>query len=452
MTPGTKYARSGDVSIAYQVSGDGPVDVVWAPGTVSHLDLDWEWPPKVRFFEKFSSFCRLIRFDKRGTGLSDRPTNAATLEERTDDIRAVMDAVGSERAAIYGHSEGANMGCVFAATYPHRTRSLILYGAQARWVRTKDYPWGSTSDEYERYIEHCAATWPSREYFNGLHAGVRQQYDDPELLHWWMRYAQASASPAALVALERMCMQIDTRDILQLIRVPTLVINRTGDPEANVEAARDMAAHIPGARFIEVPGDTHWLYDLEWEHILEVVEEFVTGTRSAPVTDRVLATVLFSDIVGSTERAVELGDAAWHDLLNRYYGLVRKELAHFRGLEIDTAGDGFFATFDGPARAIQCALSIRDQVRQLGFQVRSGLHAGECELMANKVSGVAVHIGARVMAGAAADEIFVSSTVKDLVAGSGILFEDRGMHTLKGIPDEWHLYKVADQGPQRATV
>lgn len=445
MIPETRYARSGDVSIAYQVNGDGPVDVVWAPGTVSHLDLDWEWPPKVRFFEKFGTFCRLIRFDKRGTGLSDRPTNAATLEERTDDIRAVMDAVGSESATIYGHSEGANMACVFAATYPQRTRSLILYGAQARWVKTEDYPWGQTKDEYERYIDHTATTWPSKDYFTGLGVGVGQQYADPALLNWWMRYAKASASPAAVAALETMNMQIDTRDILPLIRVPTLVMNRTGDPEANVDAARDIAAHIPGARFIELPGDTHWLYDIEWEHILEEIEEFITGSRSKVVSDRVLATVLFLDIVSSTERAVELGDVAWHDLLDGYYSLVRKELERFRGNEIDTAGDGFFATFDGPARAIQCASAIRDVVQRLGIEVRSGLHAGECELMGNKVGGIAVHLGARVMAKAQAGEIFVTSTVKDLVAGSGIQFEDEGLHALKGIPDEWHLYKVAGQ-------
>jgi pimeloyl-ACP methyl ester carboxylesterase len=442
MKPETKYARSGDVNIAYQVTGDRAVDVIWAPGTTSHLDLSWDWPPQAEFIENLSRFCRLIRFDKRGTGLSDRPTNAATLEERTDDIRAVMDAAGSERATIFGYSEGGNMACVFAALYPERTRSLILWGVQARWVQADDYPWGPTAEEQEKEIQHIRLTWPSREYITGWGAGLGADVD-PAYLDWWVRLAQASASPAAVVALEEMNAQIDIRAILPTIRVPTLVMNATGDPVANVEAARDLAAHILGARFVEMPGNSHTPRDYASGPLLAEIEEFVTGTR-APVTgDRFLTTVLFLDIVGSTERAAHLGDKAWLNLLGAFYALARKELARFRGREIDTAGDGFLASFDGPARAIRCALATEERVKQLGIELRAGLHTGECELIGEKVGGLAVHIGARVMARAEANEVLVSSTVKDLVAGSGIKFEKRGIHALKGVPGRWNLYAVA---------
>ena len=442
MKPETKYARSGDVNIAYQVTGDGAIDVVWAPGTVSHLDLSWDWPAEAHFIEKFSLFCRLIRFDKRGTGLSDRPTIAATLEERTDDIRAVMDSAGSERATILGWSEGGNMACVFAALYPERTRSLILWGVQARWVKTDDYPWGPTPEEQEKMIQHTRRTWPSREYITGWGCGVGGD-PDPAELDWWARKAQASASPAAVVALEEMNAQIDIRSILSTIRVPTLVLNATGDPIANVEAARDLAAHIGGARFVEFPGNSHVPRDYASGPLLAQIEEFVTGTHTTVSADRFLTTVLFLDIVGSTERAAQLGDTAWLDLLSSYYAVARKELARFRGREMDTAGDGFLATFDGPGRAIRCALATRDQVKPLGIELRAGLHTGECEAIGEKVGGIAVHIGSRVLAHAGANEVLVSSTVKDLVAGSGINFEERGVHALKGVPGRWHLYAAA---------
>ncbi len=442
MRPETKYAKSGDIYIAYQVSGSGPIDVIFAPGTFSHLDLDWEWPAKANFLERFSSFCRLIRFDKRGTGLSDRPLKMATLEERTDDIRAVIDAEHIERAAILGVSEGASMACLFAATYPERTRSLMTWGGQARWIKTDDYPWGLTLEEDERMINEVRAQWPSTYYLFGPGAGIGTDID-AATLDFWLRYMRAAASPSAVVAYEEMNAQIDIRDILPAIRVPALIMNRTGDPVAHVDAARDMAAHIPGARFVEFPGDTHSWYAIEPEKVLAEIEEFVTGTRSVVATDRVLATVLFLDIVGSTERAVALGDASWHMLLDRYYETVRKELARYRGKEVDTAGDGFLATFDGPARAIRSACSIRDAVKTLGLEVRSGLHTGECELIGEKVGGIAVHIGARVMSKAGANEVLVSSTIKDLVAGSGIEFEDRGLHELKGIPSEWRLSAIS---------
>jgi class 3 adenylate cyclase len=440
--PETKYARSGEVNIAYQVTGDAPVDVVWAPGTTTHLDISWDWPAEADFIEKFSQFCRLIRFDKRGTGLSDRPTNAATLEERTDDIRAVMDAVGSERATIFGVSEGVNMACAFAALYPKRTRSLILWGGQARWVKADDYPWGPTPEEQEKLIQHARLTWPSREYLTGWGAGLGADVD-PAYLDWWVRKAQASASPAAVAALEEMNAQIDTRAILPSISVPTLVMNYSGDPVANVEAAHDLAVHIPGARFVEFPGKAHIPRINIPERILAEIEEFVTGTHAPVATDRFLTTVLFLDIVGSTERAAQLGDIAWLNLLATFYAAAREELARFRGREIDTAGDGFLATFDGPARAIRCALAMEDKIKQMGVEARAGIHTGECELVGQKVGGIAVHIGARIMAHASGNEVLVSSTVKDLVAGSGIKFEERGLHTLKGVPGKWHLYAVA---------
>jgi len=439
MHPETSYARSGDFYIAYQVIGTGPVDVVLAPGTVSHLDLDWESPTRANFFERMSDFCRLIRFDKRGTGLSDRPVNMATLEERTDDIRAVMDAADAKQAAIFGASEGASMACLFAATYPERTRSLLVWGAQARWIRASDYPWGDLPETHAAMVKDVQENWPSLAYVLGPGAGLGKNVD-PAYLEFVLRYMRAAASPSAAAAYELMNGAIDIRPILPSIRVPTLVMNRTGDPVAHVEAARDLAAHIPGARFVEFPGATHSMMTIEPERVLAEIEEFVTGVRPIEVAERILATVLFVDIVDSTRRAAALGDAAWRNRLDAYYTLVRKELTRFRGREIDTAGDGFFATFDGPARGIRCALAIADSVPQLGFEVRAGLHVGECELMGEKVGGLAVHIGARVTALAGPGEVFVSSTVRDLVAGSGITFSDRGAQVLKGVPGDWHLY------------
>ncbi len=442
MRPETKYACSGDVNIAYQVTGHGPIDVVWAPGTTTHLDMSWEWPGEADFIERFSQFCRLIRFDKRGTGLSDRPTNAATLEERTDDIRAVMDAAGSERATIFGVSEGVNMACVFAALYPPRTRSLILWGGQARWVRAEDYPWGPTLEEQLNYIEHTRRTWPSREYITGWGAGLSPSYD-PAYVDWWLRKAQASASPAAVAALEEMNAHIDTRAILPSINVPTLVMDYTEDPVAQMEAVRDLAAHIPGAQVKFFPGNMHLPWCLTPELILPEIEQFVTGTHATVTSDRFLTTVLFLDIAGSTERAAQLGDTAWLRVLSSYYDAAREELTFFRGREVDTAGDGFLATFDGPARAIRCALAIQERLKPSGIELRAGLHTGECEWIHGRIGGIAVHIASRVETHAAAGEVLVSSTVKDLVVGSGIQFEERGAHALKGVPGKWRLYAVA---------
>jgi class 3 adenylate cyclase len=430
--------------IAYQVTGHGAIDMVWAPGTTSHLDLAWEWPAMVRGIERIGTFCRLIRFDKRGTGLSDRPAGVATLEERTDDIRAVMDAAGSETATICGVSEGASMACVFAAMYPERTRSLILYGAQARWVSTDDYPWGLTPLQHAEFVHHVREKWPSREYVTGWGAGLGRHVD-PAFLEWWLRYARAAASPSAAAALEQMNGEIDTRDILPAIRVPTLVMHRTGDPVAHIDAGRDLARRVAGARFVEFPGEVHSWSGIE-QQVLDEIEEFVTGTRPPVMTDRFLTTVLFVDIVNSTQRAAAIGDVAWRDLLTAFYTAVRRELVRFRGVERDTAGDGMLATFDGPARGIRCAMAIRKAVRSLGIDVRSGLHTGECEAMGDKISGIAVHIGARVSAVAAPGEIIVSSTVKDLVAGSGLEFTDRGPHALRGIAGEWRLFVAEETG------
>lgn len=437
--PETKYAKSGEVQIAYQVTGEGPIDLVVAPGTVSHLDLDWEWPSTAQRIERLSSFSRLIRFDKRGTGRSDRPTYAATLEERIDDIRAVMDAAGSKRAFIYGLSEGGSMACLFGATYPSRTRGIILWGTQARWTKTGDYPWGLTSEENERVIADLAERGITMEYLTGWGAGLRG--NDPAFLEWFLRYARAGGSPSAAAALERMNSEIDIRGILSTIRVPTLVMNRTADPVSNVEAARDLAFRIPGAKFVEFPGSTHSFAGIV-DEVLAEIEEFVTGTHTRAASERVLATILFLDVVGSSELLSEMGDARWGDLLGRHNDLVRKELAHYRGREVKMTGDGFLATFDGPTRAISCALAVRDAVKNLGIRVRAGLHTGECEMLGDDLGGIAVHTAARVAADAGPGEVLVSSTVKDLVAGSGLRFDDKGFHQLKGIPGEWRLFTV----------
>jgi len=439
--PRTKYARSDDVRIAYQISGAGPFDVVWAPGTMSHLDLDWEIPRRALFFERFSKFCCLIRFDKRRTGLSDRPVKMATLEERTDDIRAVMDDIGIECANIFGVSEGGSMACLFAATYPHRVNSLLVWGAQASWIASPDHPWGQTQEEHDRMVAMIDDDWPSFEYITGPGAGVGKDAN-PAFIESLSRYMRAAANPSAVHAYEKMNGQIDTRPILPSIQAPTLVMNRTGDPCANVEAARDMASRIPGAKFKEYPGNSHSMMLDDMETVLSDIQEFITGERPIDSSDRILATVLFLDIASSTERAAELGDTPWRNLLNSYYAIVRKELARFRGKETNTTGDSFLATFDGPARAVRCALAIALAVRQLGIEVRAGVHTGECELMGDNVGGIAIHTGARIMAKAEPGGVFVSGTVKDLVSGSGINFQDRGVHQLKGIPGEWRLFSA----------
>ena len=439
MDPKTEYARSGDVHIAYQVVGQGPLDLVYVPGWVSHVEQAWEEPTLARFLFRLSSFSRLIVFDKRGTGLSDRVPDdkLPTLEQRMDDLRAVMDAAGSERAAVFGVSEGGNLCALFAATYPERTTSLVMFGTFAKRIWSPDYPWAPTPEKRQQEYELVEREWGN---LMDLARYVPSKIGDQAFARRLTAYMRSAASPGAAVALLRMNTQIDIRLVLPTIRVPTLVIHRTADRDANVEEGRWLAARIPGARFVELPGDDHLPWVGDQDAILDEIQEFLTGIRQSPELDRALATVLFTDIVGSTELAARLGDRAWQDLLQQHHALVRRELDRFRGREVDTAGDGFFATFDGPARASRCACSIRDAVRQLGIEIRAGVHTGEVELTGEKIVGIAVHIGARVAATARASEVLVSSTVKDLVAGSGIGFTDRGIHELKGIPGEWHLF------------
>jgi class 3 adenylate cyclase/pimeloyl-ACP methyl ester carboxylesterase len=437
--PETHYALSGDVSIAYQVTGAGPHDMIWAPGTMSHLDQDWELPGKRALIERLSSGCRLIRFDKRGTGLSDRPVKMATLEERSDDIRAVLDDLGIESAHIFGGSEGGSMACLFAATYPHRTRSLLIWGAQARWTQSDDHPWGQTPEEHEDMMRMLRDEWPSLEYITGPGAGIGKDAD-PDHLARMVRYMRAAANPAAVRAYEAMNAEIDTRAILPTIQARTLVMNRTGDPVAHVLAARDMAAKIPGATFKEYPGNSHAIFGPDFEQIIGDIQEFITGERPPEESDRILATILFLDVVSSTETAATLGDSNWRNVLNSYYTIVRRELARYRGTERNNAGDGFLATFDGPARAVRCGAAIAREVKQLGIEVRVGVHTGECELMGDNIGGIAVHTGARVMAQAGPGQVMTSSTVKDLVSGSGIAFDPVGQFELKGVPGSWALY------------
>lgn len=439
MRPVTRYAKSGDVNIAYQVVGNGPIDLVFVMGWVSHLDYFWEEPAFARFLTRLASFSRLILFDKRGTGLSDRvpDTQLPTMEERMDDVRAVMDAVGSDRAALVGISEGGPLCALFAATYPERTTAIVMIGSYARRIWAEDHPWAPDERERAAFLERLEREWGTEV---DLDVRAPSVAGNSHFREWWATYLSRSASPGAAVTLTRMNMEIDIRDVLPTIRVPTLIIHRTGDRILSVEGSRYMAAHIPGARLVELPGEDHLPWVGDQDAILDELEEFLTGVRRGPEPDRMLATVLFTDIVGSTERAADLGDRRWRELLERHRGVIRRELSRFRGREIETTGDGFLALFDGPARAIRFAAASVGAVRALGLEIRAGVHTGEVEMMGANVGGIAVHIGARVAALAGPGEVLVSSTVKDLVAGSGIAFDDRGAHTLKGVPGEWRVF------------
>jgi class 3 adenylate cyclase len=439
--PETRYALSGDVNIAYQVVGDGPLDLVYVMGWVSHLDYFWAEPSFARFLNRLASFSRLILFDKRGTGLSDRVSLAElpTLEQRMDDVRAVMDAVSSKRAALMGVSEGGPMCALFAATYPERTAALVMIGAYARRIWATDYPYGATQEHYDRFLADVDQNWGGPV---GLEARAPSMIDDPRFSDWWASYLRMSASPGAAFALTRMNRDVDVRHVLPTISAPTLVVHRTGDRSLPVEGARYMAEAIPGARLLELPGDDHLPFVGNQDEILDDVEEFLTGVRRGPEPDRVLATVLFTDVVRSTELAAALGDKRWVSLLGEHNALVRKELEHWRGREVVTTGDGFLATFDGPARAVRCAWGIRDAIKAHGLEIRAGLHTGEVELLGDDVGGLAVHLGARVAGLANPSEVLVSSTVKDLVTGSGIEFAERGEHELKGVPGTWRIYVV----------
>ena len=441
--PETRYARSGDVMIAYQVVGEGPFDVVLTPGAVSHVELYWDLAGMTALLRGLAEHARVIFFDKRGTGLSDRVAGAPTLEERSDDIRAVMDAAGSDRAALFGLSDGVPMSVVFAASHPDWVSALVLYGGLARVLWAPDFLFGATEREYRKGVEENFGTFVTPGGIEEqVRSGIRSAGEDE--VRAWARVNRYGASPASLEALDRMNRAIDVREVLPVVSAPTLVVHQRGDPWVRVEHGRYLAEHIPGAAYVELDGDEHIPTAAFVPRLLAQVVPFLqdAASREAPEPDKVLATVLFSDIVGSTTRAAELGDTRWRQLLGEHHACVRRQLARFRGVELDTAGDGFFARFDGPARAIRCALAIRDAVREIGLQVRLGLHTGECEVLDAKVAGIAVAIGARVSARAAAGEVLVSQTVKDLVAGSGISFEDRGLAELKGVPGQWRLYSV----------
>ena len=438
----TKYARSGELWIAYQVVGDGPVDLLWAPGYMSHIEQNWTWPAYADFLERLASFSRLILFDRRGTGLSDRILELGSFEEMLDDIRAVLDAAASERAVLFGGAEGGPMCALFAATFPERTSALVLGASYPRRSWAPDYPWGLGEEDQERILAAYETKWGTDEF--AVRTTAPSLAADEKFRKWNSQACRFAGTPASARAWFHITMKIDIRDVLPAIRVPTLVIHRSGDRVVPVEAGRYLAEHIPDAKFVELEGIDHFPFAGDGDAMLDEVEEFVTGSRPSREPDRVLATVLFTDIVGSTERAAELGDRRWRELLDEHHRLVRAELERARGKEIRISGDGFLATFDGPARAIRCACAIRDAVRGLGLEVRAGLHTGEIELAETGVEGIAVHIGARIAALAGGGEVLVSSTVKDLVVGSGIEFADCDTHALKGVPGEWRVYAVTD--------
>ena len=444
MRPTTRYAKSGDYSIAYQVVGDAALDLVVVPGFVSHVEHAWENTSFAHFLERLASFSRLILFDKRGTGLSDRVPlrQLPDLDERMDDVRAVMEAVGSERAALLGVSEGGPMSILFATTHPDRVSSLILYGTYARRRRDVDYPWAPTLEDHRIFIDRTHQDWGGP---TGAEVWAPTLADDENFRRWWAQFLRLGASPAAARGVLEMTLQIDVRELLPAIRVPTLVLHRTGDRRIEVGGSRYLAGRIPGAKLVELPGSDHLIWAGDSDAVVDEIEEFLTGSRHLAEPTRVLATVLFTDVVDSTRRAARIGDTRWRALVDDHDRLVRAEIARFRGERVERRGDGFLATFDGPARAIRCASAIVERVHELGVQVRAGLHTGEIELIGEGVAGIAVHIGARVASLAGPDEVLVSSTVKDLVAGSTLSFSERGTYDLKGVPGSWRIYRVERQ-------
>ncbi len=442
--PPTQYAPSGEISIAYQVTGKGPLDLILTPGFVSHLDHSWDEPSFARCLERLASFCRLIRFDKRGTGLSDREAGVPTLEQRMDDIRAVMDRAGSRRAAILGVSEGGPMSALFAATYPERTEALILYGTYPRTGWAPDYPWGARYDNVDADDEEVRRTWGTPASIRSMLGGwlAPSMANDERFCEWMGKHMRLGASPGAAVALRRMNRGIDVRDVLASIHVPTLVMRRANDPSARIESSRYLAEHIPGAKYVELQGDAHMYFVGDADAFVDEIQEFLTGERPAPEPDRILATVLLTDIIDSTRQAAAMGDQRWRELLGRHNVLAQAAIARFRGRAVKNTGDGYVATFDGPARAIRCALALRDELRRIGLEIRAGLHTGEIELIGDDIGGIAVHAVARVAAKAAAGEVWVSRTVRDLVTGSGLEFSERGEFELKGIAGKWPLFTV----------
>ena len=435
--PETRYAKSGDVHIAYQVFGQGTTDLVFLSSWISQIEHIWAWPQGARFYSRLARFSRVIALDKRGAGLSDRVSGTPAIDERMDDIRAVMDAVGSERAALLGTSEGGALGAVFAASHPDRTTALIMANSGARFSAAPDYPWGWTEEAGDVVVTYIGDYWGS-----GLSVPlVAPDFaGDEDFRRWFGQLERLSGTPGVMRATWRWNMDIDIREILPVIRVPTLVLSRVGDPLVPVESGRYLGSHIPGATYVELPGSEHYAFFGDVDGMVDEVEQFLTGTKAAPEADRMLATVLFTDIVDSTAQAATVGDRRWHTMLEQYYGLVREKLHAFRGREVKLLGDGVLATFDGPGRAIRCAVAIRDAVPSIGVAVRSGLHTGEVEVMDEDIGGIGVHIGQRVCALARPSEVLVSRTVVDLVAGAEIAFTDRGEHDLKGVPGTWRLF------------
>lgn len=439
MQPTTRYARSGDLHIAYQVIGDGPIDLVIVPGWVSHIEVLWEEPQAAAFVRRLGEFSRVILFDKRGTGMSDPVTYAPPVDERMDDIGAVMDAAGSQRAALFGYSEGGTLALVFAATHPDRVSSVIGYGTYARFIRDADYQIGLPEPLFQRFIDDFSSAGTTGEFYDVV---VPSRHGDEQFREWFARLCRQAASPSMAGLYMQANMRMDIRPFLASIRVPTLVLHRTGDNLVRVDGGRHLADNIAGAKYVELDGGDHWPWFGDSESVVEEIEEFVTGVRHAAPPDRVLATVMFTDIVSSTEQLATMGDKAWKRLLDQHDSVTSRQVERFRGRAIKQTGDGVLATFDGPARAVQCARSIQEANHAIGLEVRAGLHVGECELRGDDIGGLAVHIAARVAERAGPGEIMVSSTVKDLVAGSGLEFTERGVHQLKGVPGEWRLFAV----------
>jgi class 3 adenylate cyclase len=439
MEPETRYARNGDVHLAHHVTGGGGPDLVFVPSWLHHSEHMWTHPSVAPFFARLASFSRLIMFDRRGTGMSDPIAGPVALEEQMDDIVAVMDAAGSEQAVVLAWREGSAMAALFAATHPERTRVLVLYAPMARLSPAPGYEWPIPPAEREAWVREMVATWGDGSRMLGLAPAM---WDDLELRRWYARLERLAAPPGVVPVLQRMVQETDVRDVLPTIQAPTLVLHRAHDRFVDVRHARYVAAHVPGARFVELPGEDTLMPGSGEVDLLDEIEEFVTGTRRAPESARILATVLFTDLVGSTRRAAELGDQAWRGLLARHDEVVRREIERHRGRPVKSLGDGWLATFDGPARAVRCALALRGALAGLDLEVRSGVHTGEVEVLADDVGGLAVHIGARVMALAEPGEVVASQTVKDLVVGSGLEFSDRGPHELRGVPGEWRLHAV----------
>ena len=435
-----RYAKSGDLHIAYAVEGDGPIDLVWIPPWVSQVEYLWAEPSLERVMARMTQFARVITFDRRGSGLSDPLFGAPTLEDQMDDVLAVMDAAGSDSAAICGTLEGGPMAALFAATHPDRTDALIMYATFARATWAPDYDWAWPAEERDWHMEESVRRWGE-----GLIAAsvAPSQSGDPAFMEWAGRLERLAASPSTIRRIFKLIGEFDVRDVLPSIRVPTLVMHRSGDSFIKVEHSRYIASKVPGARYVELEGDENMFSLGDWEALIGEVEEFLTGTRHEREPDRMLATVLFTDICESTQRAAEMGDRGWRFLLERHDALFRQALERHRGREVKRTGDGFLATFDGPARAIRCAASIAEAMGSLGLQIRAGLHTGELEVMDGDIGGLAVHIASRVMGTAGPNEVLVSGTVKDLVVGSGIDFEDRGERELRGVPGEWRLYAVS---------